>query len=59
MGEASTLVLSKENSVIRWLMTEGLRITDAKTFLESFAARLRSASIDIVTPQAQPVHPRS
>jgi hypothetical protein len=30
----------EESPVIRWLMTDGRRTTDAKSFLESFAARL-------------------
>ena len=33
--------------VIRWLMTEGRHIADAKSFLESFAACLRVAGVEL------------
>ena len=60
MGEAPTRVLSEENSVIRWLMTEGLQITDAKSFLESFASRLRDAGVDVsrITTGVPVLHPQ-
>jgi len=46
--------------VIRWLMTEGRRITDAKSFLESFAHRLIEAGVDVarVTTGVPVLHPQ-
>ena len=46
-GKSPVDALSEGNSVIRWLMTEGRHITDAKSFLESFAACLRDAGVDV------------
>ena len=40
-GKSQVQALAEGSPVIRWLMTEGRHITDAKSFLESFAARLR------------------
>ena len=60
MGEKPTRVLSQENSVVRWLMTDGLRITDAKSFLEAFASRLRNAGVDVcrITTGVPVLHPQ-
>ena len=48
------------SSVIRWLMTEGRHITDAKSFLESFAACLRDAGVDVsrITTGVPVLHPQ-
>ena len=52
--------LSEGSSVIRWLMTEGRHITDAKSFLECFAARLRDARVDVsrITTGVPVLHPQ-
>jgi adenylate cyclase len=41
-------------------MTEGRHITDAKSFLECFAARLRDASVDVsrITTGVPVLHPQ-
>ena len=51
---------SEESSVIRWLMTEGRHITDAKSFLESFAVCLRDAGVDVsrITTGVPVLHPQ-
>ena len=48
------------SSVIRWLMTEGRTISDAKAFLESFASRLRDAGVDVsrITTGVPVLHPQ-
>src|SRR5208283_778922 len=58
--EPPTRVSWEENPVIRWLMTEGLRIADAKSFLESFASRLRTAGVDVsrITTGVPVLHPQ-
>ena len=60
MGEAPTRVSSDDNPVVRWLMTEGLRIADAKSFLERFALRLRTAGVDVsrITTGVPVLHPQ-
>ncbi len=52
--------LAKGSSVIRWLMTEGRHITDAKSFLECFAACLREAGVDVsrITTGVPVLHPQ-
>jgi hypothetical protein len=52
--------LSEGSSVIRWLMTEGRHITDAKSFLECFAACLRDARVDVsrITTGVPVLHPQ-
>jgi adenylate cyclase len=51
---------AEESPVIRWLMTEGRHITDAKSFLESFAACLRDAGVDVsrITTGVPVLHPQ-
>jgi adenylate cyclase len=53
--------LTEGSSVIRWLMTEGRHITDAKSFLEGFAARLSDAGVDVsrITTGVPVLHPSS
>jgi adenylate cyclase len=53
-------VLSEGSSVIRWLMTEGRHITDAKSFLECFAACLSDAGVDVsrITTGVPVLHPQ-
>ena len=53
-------VLSQESPVIRWLMTDGRRTTDPKTFLESFAMRLIEAGVDVsrITTGVPVLHPQ-
>jgi len=46
-GKSPVDALREGSPVIRWLMTEGRHITDAKSFLECFAARLRDARVDV------------
>ncbi len=60
VGEAPTRVSSDDNPVVRWLMTEGLRIADAKSFLESFALSLRNAGVDVaqITTGVPVLHPQ-
>ena len=52
--------LAEGSSVIRWLMTEGRHITDAKSFLESFAACLIDAGVDVsrITTGVPVLHPQ-
>ena len=52
--------LAQGSSVIRWLMTEGRHITDAKSFLESFAACLIDAGVDVsrITTGVPVLHPQ-
>ena len=59
-GKSSVDALSEGSSVIRWLMTEGRHITDAKSFLECFAARLRDARVDVsrITTGVPVLHPQ-
>jgi adenylate cyclase len=51
---------AEESSDIRWLMTEGRHITDAKSFLASFAACLRDAGVDVsrITTGVPVLHPQ-
>ena len=60
MGDAPVRVESEGSPVIRWLMTEGRHITDAKCFLESFALCLRDAGIDVsrITTGVPVLHPQ-
>ncbi len=46
-GKSQVQALAEGSPVIRWLMTEGRHITDAKSFLESFAACVRDAGVDV------------
>jgi hypothetical protein len=47
-SEVSHVVARDEpDSVIRWLMTEARRRTDASDFLEAFAHRLRADGVDV------------
>ena len=59
-GKSPVDALSEGSSVIRWLMTEGRHITDAKSFLESFAACLSDASVDVsrITTGVPVLHPQ-
>jgi len=52
--------LSEGIAVIRWLMSAGRHITDAKSFLESFAACLREAGVDVsrITTGVPVLHPQ-
>ena len=45
--DAPVSVGSEESPVIRWLMTDGRRITDPKSFLENFAMCLTEAGVDV------------
>ena len=51
---------SEGSFVIRWLMTEGCRITDAKSFLESFNLCLIEAGVDVsrITTGVPVLHPQ-
>jgi adenylate cyclase len=46
--------------VIRWLMTEARRLTDANEFLEAFALELRAAGVDVsrITTGVPILHPQ-
>ena len=59
-GNTSVEALAEKSFVIRWLMTEGRHITDAKSFLESFAACLRDAGVDVsrITTGVPVLHPQ-
>jgi adenylate cyclase len=59
-GDEPVRIGPQDGSVIRWLMTEGRRITDAKRFLESFAERLIEAGVDVarVTTGVPVLHPQ-
>ena len=59
-GKSPVDALSEGSSVIRWLMTEGRHITDAKSFLDSFAACLRDARVDVsrITTGVPVLHPQ-
>jgi adenylate cyclase len=58
--DAPVSVISKESPVIRWLMTDGRRITDPKSFLENFALCLIEAGADIsrITTGVPVLHPQ-
>ena len=60
MGNTPVEVLAEGSPVIRWLMTEGRQIMDAKSFLESFAACLRDAGVDVsrITTGVPVLHPQ-
>jgi len=57
--DAPVSVGSEESPVIRWLMTDGRRIVDAKSFLENFAIRLIEAGVDVsrITTGVPVLHP--
>jgi adenylate cyclase len=59
-GDESVRVGQKEGSVIRWLMTDGRRITNAKSFLENFALRLIEAGVEVsrITTGVPVLHPQ-
>ena len=59
-GKSPVDAFSEGSPVIRWLMTEGRHITDAKSFLECFAARLRDARVDVsrITTGVPVLHPQ-
>ena len=59
-GKSQVQALAEGSPVIRWLMTEGRHITDAKSFLECFAARLRDAGVDVsrITTGVPVLHPQ-
>ncbi len=46
-AKSQVQVSAEDCPVIRWLMTEGRHIADAKSFLESFAACLRVAGVEL------------
>jgi adenylate cyclase len=58
--DAPVRVGSEESPVIRWLMTDGRRMTDAKSFLEHFAACLIEAGVDVsrITTGVPVLHPQ-
>jgi adenylate cyclase len=58
--DAPVSVGSKESPVIRWLMTDGRRITDPKSFLENFAMCLIEAGVDVsrITTGVPVLHPQ-
>jgi adenylate cyclase len=58
--DAPVRVDPEENPVIRWLMTDGRRTTDAKSFLENFAACLIEAGVDVsrITTGVPVLHPQ-
>ena len=51
---------SEESPVIRWLITDGRGITDAKSFLENFARQLTEAGVDVsrITTGVPVLHPQ-
>jgi hypothetical protein len=53
-------VSSDESPVSRWLMTDGRRITDPKSFLENFAMCLTEAGVDVsrITNGVPVLHPQ-
>jgi adenylate cyclase len=53
-------VSSDESPVSRWLMTDGRRITDPKSFLENFAMCLTEAGVDVsrITTGVPVLHPQ-
>jgi adenylate cyclase len=59
LGAQSSSV-SEESPVLSWLMTDGRRTTDAKSFLESFAMRLIEAGVDVsrITTGVPVLHPQ-
>jgi adenylate cyclase len=59
-GDARSHNAANEDSVIRWLMTEGRHITDARNFLESFASCLTDAGVDVsrITTGVPVLHPQ-
>ena len=59
-GNTSVEAPAEKGSVIRWLMTEGRHITDAKSFLECFAACLRNDGVDVsrITTGVPVLHPQ-
>jgi hypothetical protein len=58
--DAPVSVGSEESPVIRWLMMDGRRIADAKSFLENFAMRLIEAAVDVsrITTGVPVLHPQ-
>jgi adenylate cyclase len=58
--DAPVSVNSEESPVLRWLMTDGRRITDPKSFLENFAMCLTEAGVDVsrVTTGVPVLHPQ-
>ena len=58
--DAPVSVSSEESPVIRWLMTDGRRITDPKSFLENFAMCLIEAGVDVsqITTGVPVLHPQ-
>jgi len=58
--DAPVGVGSEESPVIRWLMTDGRRTTDPKSFLENFAMCLTEAGVDVsrITTGVPVLHPQ-
>jgi adenylate cyclase len=58
--DAPVSVSSEESPVLLWLMTDGRRITDPKSFLESFAMCLTEAGVDVsrITTGVPVLHPQ-
>ncbi len=58
--DAPISVNSEESPVLRWLMTDGRRITDPKSFLENFAMCLTEAGVDVsrITTGVPVLHPQ-
>jgi adenylate cyclase len=59
-GKSQVQALAEGSPDIRWLMTEGRHITDAKSFLESFAACVSDAGVDVnrITTGVPVLHPQ-
>ena len=58
--DTPTGVSSEESPVLRWLMTDGRRITDPKSFLENFAICLTEAGVEVsrITTGVPVLHPQ-
>jgi adenylate cyclase len=49
-----------QHPVVRWLMTDGRRLTEPNAFLDAFAATLLAAGVDVarVTTSVPILHPQ-
>jgi adenylate cyclase len=58
--DAPVRISSEQSPVIRWLMTDGRRVMNAKSFLESFARCLIEAGVDVsrITTGVPVLHPQ-
>jgi adenylate cyclase len=59
-GDEPVSVRENEGSIIRWLMTDGRRITNARSFLDNFATCLIEAGVDVarITTGVPVLHPQ-